>query len=214
MRYQDADVRLNSDSVAILQSSHVQLIRGGIYIDEGRSPHRGPAVIVGTQFGTLTHVGTQFLVSVTDDDMRLAVREGAVAYSSNAETLTISAQDGATELIVSHTGLVTRRVPATGDLWSWTVEAAPGFVVNARSADAFLTWATRQTGAQLRYADDAARFHSETIVIHGDVRPLSVTRGFEILKATTGLNVDTSDPLIVFVSVPRAPSPGGRQSVD
>ncbi len=201
MTYRDTDVRINSGSVVVMEPTGLQLLRGEVYVDAGVVPRQGPAVIIKTPFGAVTHVGTQFAVSMTDADMTAAVREGAVAFSAGAEHRTISAVDGATEIVVSAMGIKTRDVSNTGGIWDWTADAAPGFVVNDQSADAFLVWATRQTGAKLRYADDAARYHAKTVLLHGSPRPVSVVRGLDVIDATTDLAVDASDPEVVRVSV-------------
>jgi hypothetical protein len=203
-RYRDADVRLNSNTVAALLPTRLQLKRGDVYVDSGAARHRGPAVLIETPRGTLEHVGTQFEVSVSDDEVRAAVREGTVAFTSGSDHRTISADDGPTEIAVSASGVATQRIPGTGELWDWTVDAAPGYVVDGRTADEFLVWATRQMGTQLRYFDDAARFHSRAVIMHGTVRPLSVAQGLEVVNATTGLDVDESNPAMLRVSVRRS----------
>jgi len=199
LRYRDADVRLNSNTAVVLHPMRLQLLHGDIYVDAGVGPHRGPAVVIETSFGTLTHVGTQFLVTATDSEMRAAVREGAVAVSVGGERRTIDDTDGATEIVVSAAGIATRHVSSSSGMWDWTVEAAPGYSVDGRSADEFLVWATRQMGVQLQYADEAARIHSKTAVLHGNVAAMSVAQGLAVLNATTHLDLDTADPAVLRV---------------
>ena len=157
--------------------------------------------MIETPRGMLTHVGTQFAVSVADHDVRATVREGAVAFSSDGDHRTISADDGPIEMRVSGDGVTTQHVAGTGERWDWTVAAAPGFVVDGHTADEFLVWATRQTGSQLRYADDATRFHSRAVILHGNVGRLSVAQGLAAVNATTGLDIDESDPATLHVSL-------------
>jgi hypothetical protein len=199
LRYRDADVRLNSNTIAVLHPTRLQLLRGDIYVDAGVALRRGPAVVIETPFGTLTHVGTQFVVSVGDNEMRAAVREGAVALNAAGEHRTIDGADGPTQIVVSATGITTERISANSGIWTWTVDAAPGYIVDGRSANEFLVWATRQMGVELRYADDASRIHSETAIMHGNVGALSVARGLTVLGATTSLELDSSDPAILRV---------------
>jgi hypothetical protein len=203
-RYRDADVRLNANTVVALLPTRLQLTRGDVYVDSGTAPHRGPTVMIETPRGMLAHIGTQFEVSVADDTVRASVREGAIAFTSDGDHRTISADDGPTQIVISASGVATQRIAATGELWDWTIDAAPGYVVDGRTADEFLVWATRQMGTQLRYIDDAARFHSQTVIMHGTVRPLSVAQGLEVVNATTGLDVDESDPATLRVSVRRS----------
>lgn len=205
LHYRGADVRLDADTVIAVLPTRLQLIRGAVYVDSGAGPSKRPSVMIETPRGMLTHVGTQFQVVQADGEMRVAVREGAVAFTSATEHRTISAADGAVQLVVSDAGVTLESIGATGPQWRWIVEATPGYVVDGRSADDVLVWATRQIGARLRYTDEAARFHSKTVIMHGDARRLSVAQGLEILDATTGLDLDTSDPATLQVSVRRNP---------
>ncbi len=203
LSYRDADVRLNASTVVTLLPTHLKLTRGDVYVDSGAGLHRGPSVMIETPRGMLTHVGTQFAVSVADDDVRAAVREGAVAFSSDGDHRTLRADDGPIEILVSGDRVTTRHVAGTGPLWAWTVAAAPGFAVDGHTADDFLVWATRQMGAQLRYADDATRFHSQTVILHGNSGALSVAQGLAAVNATTGLDIDESNPAMLRVTLHR-----------
>jgi FecR protein len=217
LRFEQADVRLNAGTSVVLHPARLQLLYGELYLDSGTAPRREPPVAVETPFGTLTHVGTQFEVTVTRDEVRAAVREGSVRFAPNGlyqsnqrldeAQRNVSAADGATEIVISATGVITQDVPGTGERWQWIVDAAPAFVIDGRSADAFLHWATRQTGARLRYADDAARFRAETVILHGAARGVSVALGLDVVDSTTGLDLDTSDPATLRVSLSAA-NPG------
>lgn len=200
LRYRDVDVRMDSNTVAVLHATRLQLERGKIYVDAGPKPHQGPTLMIETSFGTLTHVGTQFVVSVNADEMRAAVREGAVAINAAGERLTISAADGPTEVLVSSAGaLTTRPIAGSGALWSWVVDAAPGYTIEGRSADEFLVWASRQLGAKLDYSSEATHVHAQTVVLRGGIRAMSVAQGLVALTATTDLDVDQSDPAVLRV---------------
>jgi hypothetical protein len=104
-------------------------------------------------------------------------------------------------MIVSSTGVSTQPVAGTGAEWDWTVAAAPGYVVDGHTADEFLVWATRQLGLRLRYADDAAHFHSRTVIMHGSDQPVSVAQGLDVVDSTTGLDLDESEDGALRVSL-------------
>jgi ferric-dicitrate binding protein FerR (iron transport regulator) len=200
IRLRGADVRLNSDTAVVLHATRLQVLRGQIYVDAGAT-HPGPTLEIETPLGTLAHVGTQFVVSVTSAEMRAAVREGSIAVNAAGRRRIVSAVDGAQELTVTLAGAVTTApIAGTGGIWTWVVDAAPRYTMDGRNADEFLVWAARQLGAQLHYTNDATRVHAQTVVLHGDVRTLAVVHGLEILSATTDLDVDRSNPAVVRVS--------------
>jgi ferric-dicitrate binding protein FerR (iron transport regulator) len=199
LQYRDAEVRLDSNTVVIPHPTRLQLVHGALYVDVGPPPNRGPALTIETAFGTLTHVGTQFVVSASDTEMRVAVREGAIAMNAGGARRSISATDGAREALVSAQGTKIQPIAAVGGPWQWVVAAAPGYPVDGASADAFLAWAARQLGAELSYADDATRVHARLVTLHGDMR-VSVAQGLAIVDAATDLTVDRSDAAHLLVT--------------
>jgi hypothetical protein len=202
MRYRDTDVRLNSDTVMVLHATRLQLVEGQIYVDAGPTPRPGPTLEIETPFGTLAHVGTQFVVFVSATEMRAAVREGSIAVNAAGDRRIVSAADGPTEAVISSSGtFTTHPMAGVGGIWAWVAGAAPRYTMDGHNADEFFAWATRQLGAQLNYANDATRVHAQTVVLHGDIHTLSVTQGFAVLSATTDLDIDQSDPTVVRIRI-------------
>ena len=210
LRYRGAEIRLNSNTVVELLPNHLRLLNGDIYVDAGAAPRHAPAISIKTSRGVFAHLGTQFQVSVAVDEVRAAVREGAITFTGDGELRTVTAEHGATELVVGVAGIATRRIDPVGERWAWTIEAAAGYIVDGRTADEFLAWAARQTGTELRYTDDAARDHAKHVIVQGAPRPLSVAQGLEMLDATTGLDLDESDPLLLQVTLERHDHAKGR----
>lgn len=200
LRFPDADVRLNSNAVLVLHASRLQLVRGDLYVDAGQKSAEGSTLTIETKFGTLAHVGTQFLVSAGDNEVRVSVREGAVAINGISTRRTITAGDGAVEAALAPDGtLITRAIANTGGRWSWVVEAAPRHTIDGCSADDLLVWATRQLGTKLNYATPATRIHAQSVVLHGGIRTVSVAQGLAVLRATTDLAIDQSDAAVLHV---------------
>jgi hypothetical protein len=196
LRYGGADVRLNSNAVVVLHPNQLELVRGDIYVDAGPAV----ALTIVTPFGTLTHVGTQFLVSVTETEVRAAVREGAVEIDSISQRKTIKAAEGAVAAAIAPDGTLTvQAIASSGGPWSWVVEATPGYTIDGRSADELLVWATRQLGTKLNYQTEATRIHSRSVVLHGGIRAVSVAQGLAVLRAATDLDIDQSDPAVLHV---------------
>jgi FecR protein len=200
LRLRGTDVRANSNTVLVPRKIHLQLVRGELYVDAPPTRRNGPSLMIETSFAVLTHIGTQFLVSVTETEMRTAVREGAVAIDTAGQRRTLDAADGPMEVAISSLGIQTPRpIAGAGGIWNWVVAAAPEYPIDGRSADEFFVWATRQLGVELQYATEATRVHARLVVLHGGVRGMSVTQGLDIVAATTDLDIDQSDPTALRV---------------
>jgi hypothetical protein len=198
LRYHDVDVRLKSDTVVVTHPTGLELMRGALYVDAGSTPSGGPTLLIETAFGTLAHVGTQFVVTLTDSQMRAAVREGSIAISAAGTRRTVSAVDGAREAVIADGVITVNPIAPVGGIWDWVVTAAPGYPIDGVSADQFLTWAARQLGAKLDYASEATRVHARLVVLHGDVHT-SVSQGLAAIDSTTDLATDRSDPTRLYV---------------
>jgi ferric-dicitrate binding protein FerR (iron transport regulator) len=198
LRYHGTDVRLKSDTVVVVHRTRLQLTHGEIYVDAGPTPTHGAPLTIETRFGTLEHVGTQFLVAVTDDEMRAAVREGAIAMEAGGQRRTISAADGAHEAVVTADSITIKKIPAAGGSWAWVAAAAPTYLIDGATADAFLHWVARQLGAELHYADSATATHARLVTLHGDLHA-SVAQGLAIIDGTTDLAINRTDPAILLV---------------
>ena len=72
--------------VEVLNERSVRLVEGSVYYDSvassgGSVARSGAALSIETPAGDVLHVGTQFMVSVDQDDVVLRVREGQVTVS-------------------------------------------------------------------------------------------------------------------------------------
>ena len=65
-------------SLSIIAGNQFRLHQGRVYADTGDFMFRGKGLIIETDFGTVTDVGTQFSVHAKDDSLDVAVREGRI----------------------------------------------------------------------------------------------------------------------------------------
>jgi hypothetical protein len=120
-------VRLDSDTrIRLASAERVELQRGAIYVDSGALFLRDGSLAVGTEFGKVLEVGTQFEVRVLGGKggaLRVRVRDGAVAVVEAGQSHSAEAGE---ELTVRSDGSVGRStVERYGSAWEWVVAAAP-----------------------------------------------------------------------------------------
>ena len=150
-----------------------ELASGTIYVDHAGSASTPsePTLEVLTPFGTVTDVGTQFELAVSDTALRVRVREGAVTFATAEERHLAPA---GVELDWSGSGAVTRRAIArSGEPWDWVIEAAPAIDLEGRTLDEALAWIARETGYTVAWPDAAlhSRAGAERIVGELVLRP-------------------------------------------
>ena len=164
LSYRGADIRLNSDTSVRFHTATLELMHGAVYVDTGIGPAvEGGSVIVSTDHGSFTHVGTQFLVQADKDQVVAAVREGAI-IASNATTpdnTSIKADQGAQQIRITAAGKVeTSAIERHGGLWGWVAESAPALNKADANVHDVLSWATRELGVQLRYEPQEVMDHA------------------------------------------------------
>lgn len=156
------EMRLDADTrLAFAGSERASLATGSVYVDAGAAGSGNKAFVVDTPYGNVRHLGTQYVASVRDGVLQVAVREGSIAIEHGQMPVVARAGES---LAVHQDGSVTRApVDLHGEAWLWAQAVAPDFAIDGRSLDEFLAWAGRETGRRIVYTSaDAAREAEQT----------------------------------------------------
>lgn len=189
------EIRVDRGSRLAFASVHeLTLVQGAIYIDTGGTAGRAASIAVTTDLGTVRDVGTRFEVR-RGEDLRVRVRDGAIALTRSTLTSPIAAQAGE-EIALDHAGQVARKAVATDDpAWDWVVAAAAPFDIEGTRLDAFLRWIEREAGWRIKAdAELAASF--DEIELHGSVDGLSPKQAVELVLAGSGLNAEIQNGVL------------------
>ncbi|MEL7187452.1 MAG: FecR family protein [Pseudomonadota bacterium] len=156
-------LRIDENSeIELAGPSDIILHRGRIYFDStpaaaiaGHSTSASGALRVETEYGSVTHVGTQYMVAVEERKLSITVREGVVEVDGRYydETVVRGKQaefDGRRRPVVLD-------VNTYGQAWNWVSNTSPPAVIDGRSINEFLEWVSRELGYQVEYATDAVR---------------------------------------------------------
>ena len=198
-----AGLQLRCDSSTTLQfgAAEVQLLSGRIYIDSGSAPTS--ALTVNAAGVRVHHVGTQFIVSVFDKHARTSVREGSIRVEARERSLRLDARPGIAprlELVDGVPGVVVE-APSRNDDWNWIHAIAPAFVLEGKSLDEFLGWATREAGIRLEYSNSAARDHAARTILHGTLPELPPLEALDLVIAGTLLEAHPGTPGVLHVAI-------------
>jgi len=156
------EVRLDADTqLAFAGSERASLATGSVYVDAGAAGSGSNAFVVDTPYGNVRHLGTQYVASVRNGVLQVAVREGSIEIERGQMPVVARAGES---LAVHQDGSVTRApVDSHGEAWLWAQSVAPEFAIDGRSLDEFLAWAGRETGRKIVYTSaDAAREAEQT----------------------------------------------------
>jgi ferric-dicitrate binding protein FerR (iron transport regulator) len=183
------EIRIDADTVATLVDARtIQLDRGAIYLDSGSST--AGSFIVRTAAGTVRDVGTRFEVRAGDRDLRVRVRDGAVQLERAGR---IDRAPKGTELLARADGTVSTRLvdPFAAD-WAWTTDAAPPFIVENSTLEAFLQWAAQEGGWTIEWSG-ALRQRARTTILHGAIHGMTPAEALDVVLPTCGLSPEFVD---------------------
>jgi ferric-dicitrate binding protein FerR (iron transport regulator) len=174
--------------------TRVTLLEGALYVDSG-GLGVGPPLTIVTPAGAVSHVGTQFQVTVAGGATRVRVREGRVLLARGAQgALGMAAGD---ELEVRGQDMQWRRgLPSFGPAWEWSASVAPVLAIEDRPLAEFLTWIAREHGWQLYFADDALQARTHDVRLHGSLQGLDAPAMLERIALVTGVPLELHDGVL------------------
>jgi len=166
------EVRLDAATqLAFNDADRASLASGSVYVDAGAPGSGSDAFVIGTPYGDVRHLGTQYVAAVKDDMLQVDVREGSVAIDKGQTPVMARAGESVT---VARDGAVSRsQLNVYGESWHWAESVAPEFAIEGRSLDEFLTWAGRETGRKIVYTSADAAREAETTQLKGSVAGLA-----------------------------------------
>jgi len=189
-------MRLARDTVIeASEGNHFSLRAGRAYLD---FPARAAHFVLHTARGYIEHLGTQFEVISSGDDVRIRVREGSVQLHTPEGTEVTRAGQ---ELFVPESGArERRRISTYGGDWGWVEAIAPRYDIEDRSVAEFLIWVARETGRHVDFVDDRSRDVAVQTRLHGSIRKLGPLEALTRVLETTSLRAELHDDTIRVTS--------------
>lgn len=187
-------IRLGPGSVLQLEhAGTVRLVSGRLYVDSGERFDPDRKFLVATEFGTVTHRGTQYQVRVEPGRSLFAsVREGTVEVQAHGHSQSLTRGEGLR--VTDSRDMVRETVSPYGELWQWVSEYAPEVYIDGRSLTTFLEWFARETGRTVVFVPPASRAAADQTTLSGSVSGLAPLRALDAVMATTGFRCDLTVP--------------------
>lgn len=184
----DVSVRIADGAEVVLESrSRLRLTRGKIYVDTGAVGVVGRMLVV-TDVGSVSDVGTQFEVRYQEGNYRVRVREGEVLLQRGA------ARDhrvAGEQISIERDGTVSISPIAADDpAWRWVQALASAPDIDNQPLTVLLAWVARETGAAVRYATPATERKATATILHGSIRHLEPLEALAVMLTTTDLQYE------------------------
>ncbi len=190
-------VRLDENStIRVDAGDQFTLLRGRVYADTGEFVYRDGGLRIDTAFGAVTDIGTQFAVSIQDDLLDVAVREGRVDVRQDRHKYI--AMSGERLTLQQQGDMAVSPLAQTDDYWQWTTALAPAFEIEDKSLLDFLKWAARESGRILFFEDSELRMAAMRTDLHGSIADFSPLEAIESVLATTAFRYRVEPDRIVI----------------
>lgn len=189
LRIGSGSVRLDGGSRLRLTSAvRLELEAGAVYVD-APGADGGAGLVVGTAFGAVHEIGTQFEVRLSTAPaaaLEVRVREGRVALARAAGPLPVVAGE---RLLLARDGSSAREpLAADAASWDWVLESAPTLEIEGRPLRELLDWVGRETGWRLAFDAPSTERAADGIVLHGTIEGLRPDQALEAVLAGAGLD--------------------------
>lgn len=167
-------LRIDAKSrVEFVSAEQIYLRSGRVYFDSAPEMSAGSVsrpdamLTVLTDFGTVSHVGTQYMVRADADRLIVSVRDGEVAVrsgpsvdtASRHQQLEIFGHGGGAHSIVN--------IGTHGEAWEWLERTAPTVRLDGRSVSEFLDWVSHETGLSVEYESAGAAASATRELLNG-----------------------------------------------
>jgi len=162
-QYRNYVIRLNSDTRLQILENHLRLRSGQIYVSSlpaGRFINfkELSGLRIHTPLATITDIGTQFTVDVSQNSVTSIVREGVIEVNT-AKTHTsakATAESARRIKIDAHQRVVSSIVAAHGETWDWIYAVSEPFQTTGHTYYDYFVWCAQEAGLKLEFESETA----------------------------------------------------------
>ena len=201
-------IRIDENSVVVFEKTgQIYLQRGRVYFDsiDILSPQAQPAgvdLLIRTDSGVISHLGTQYMTQITGEGVTVSVREGRVSVAGKQGNRRVVA--GEQMALAASGAFLVSEIDGFDDQWQWIEKTTPPIDLDGRPVSQALDWVSRESGLNIVYENDAAESLAASTELRGlqgqlDVEP---TRALELFMLTVDLQARIGDGDIVISEAP------------
>ena len=192
------ELRLDSNTAITLDTARsLSVTRGAVYLDSSHRTGPPEPLAIVARGTVIRDIGTRYEVRLSDEELRVRVRDGRVEVSS---AFGMRAADRGGQLTVTSSGILSDRASTSGADWDWIVRAIPSPQLEGRPLTEFLAWAEREGGRPIRFADPAMERANAATIVYGAIEHLTVEEALDVVLPSCGLARRTDGDLITIVA--------------
>ncbi len=199
------ELRLDSNTDVTLETEgSMSLASGALYLDSSNRTRAPESVSIEARGTVIRNIGTRYEVRLSDQDVRVRVRDGRVEVSS---AFGMRQADRGGQLSVTSSAILSSRASTSGADWDWIVRATAPPQLEGKPLPEFLEWAAREGGRPIRFADPAIERANASTIVYGAIENLTVDEALDVVLPSCGLARRTDDDVITIVAADETGGP-------
>jgi ferric-dicitrate binding protein FerR (iron transport regulator) len=177
--------------VEFKSSGSVYLVSGRIYVDSqimaaiSGGVGAAPNLVIETDYGSVTHLGTQYMTKVNSGTLTVSVREGQVDVNGR-----YTAHKGQQLKLVGTAQPSVANISSASAEWAWVEAIAPTLDFSGQSTHDFLKWVGRETGHTVVFDSPEAEQLARSGRLVGSIENLDPRAELEIRMRGEDLDVE------------------------
>ncbi len=178
------EFRVDENTHFMVESNnHLKLISGQIYVDSDSTGGHHKLTIE-TPLGKVNHIGTQYSVSFSNEQLKVGVREGLVLVSS--DSLSSAELPKGRNLVLNGAGqAVYSDINAYDPQWQWTQKITGGYAIQDQSLTDYLQWVSKESGYPIKWQSDTVRNKASNIKLSGSINGILPVDSLDVIIPTT-----------------------------
>jgi hypothetical protein len=194
--HKNTEVEFRDDNTVFLRSGQIYFDSTPSELIAGVDAAGVASFQIETEYGTVSHVGTQFMTEVGSHALRVSVREGRVDVAGRFYPHV--AERGEQVLLSGRQRPVVLNFPEYGAAWDWVAQTSPSVDIDGKSVHAFLNWVGRELGMSIQYGSDDIEQVARQAILEGrvDSEPGEALR----LRMLTAALEWRYEPGVIYVS--------------
>jgi hypothetical protein len=192
------ELRFDSNTDITLETEgSMSLAHGALYLDSSNRTGPPETMAIVARGTVIRNIGTRYEVRLSDEELRVRVRDGRVEVSS---AFGMRQADRGGQVRVTSSAILSGRAPTSGADWDWIVRAAQPPQLEGRPLPEFLAWAEQEGGRRIRFADPALERANAATIVYGAIESLTVEEALDVVLPSCGLARRTDGDVITIVA--------------
>ncbi len=192
----NSQLRINQNTtVKILSLNEIRILKGEIYHDSDNTNKTSRPLLIETALGNVQHIGTRYMVKISDTELQVSVRNGTVEI--NNDNIKRKIQSGRTMTVDNNGNQHESTITTYSPLWSWTQEAGEPFNSHGKSLNDFVNWFAHENGYTVNWNN--LQGQTKRVLLTGNISNLTASQQIKTIFLSTKFDYQINQGILTVL---------------